>query len=183
MVAGGTARLPRWDSSTSRATGSTSPTALSDLRRSTPALAALPALIRRAQVSPYDVARRRGELKHVLITASPDGELMVRFVLRTARPAPRLQEHIALLTSVPVAANGFQVRVVTANIQPEHAAVLEGPDEIHLHGDEALTVRQGRYIPLAGAPAVLPADQHARRLPQRRRCEQVASWVDALRAC
>lgn len=137
------------------------------------ALAALPALIRRAQVSPYDVARRRGELKHVLITASPDGELMVRFVLRTARPAPRLQEHIALLTD-PVAANGFQVRVVTANIQPEHAAVLEGPDEIHLHGDEALTVRQGR-IPLRVRPqSFLQTNTHV----ASQLYEQVASWVD-----
>src|SRR5699024_12677315 len=54
-------------------------------------LAALPALIRGAQVPPYDVARRRGELKHVLVTASPDDELMVRFVLRTQRPIPRIQ--------------------------------------------------------------------------------------------
>lgn len=137
------------------------------------ALAALPALIRRAQVSPYDVARRRGELKHVLVTASPDGELMVRFVLRTSRPAPRLQEHIALLTG-PLAADGFQVRVVTANIQPEHAAILEGPEEIHLHGDETLTVRQGR-VPLRVRPqSFLQTNTHV----ASQLYEQVASWVD-----
>ena len=137
------------------------------------ALAALPALIRRAQVSPYDVARRRGELKHVLVTASPDGELMIRFVLRTRRPAPRLQEHLALLTD-PVTTDGFQVRVVTANIQPEHAAVLEGLEEIHLHGDEALTVRQGR-IPLRVRPqSFLQTNTHV----ASQLYEQVAAWVD-----
>ena len=136
-------------------------------------LAALPALIRRAQVPPYDVARRRGELKHVLVTASPDDELMVRFVLRTQRPIPRIQEHIRLLTD-PVAADGHAVRVVTANIQPEHTAVLEGPDEIPLHGDEALTVRQGR-IPLRVRPqSFLQTNTHV----ASQLYELVAAWVD-----
>jgi 23S rRNA (uracil747-C5)-methyltransferase len=34
---------------------------------------------------PYDVPKGRGELKHVLVTVSPDGELMLRFVLRSAK--------------------------------------------------------------------------------------------------
>ena len=67
------------------------------------------------------------------------------------------------------------MRVVTANIQPEHAAVLEGPDEIHLHGDEALTVRQGR-IPLRVRPqSFLQTNTHV----AFQLYEQVApSWVD-----
>ncbi len=177
MVAGGTAEAPTLGLVDADGQG----VDLSDCPLYPPAihtaLAALPALIRRAQVSPYDVARRRGELKHVLVTASPDGELMVRFVLRTARPAARLQEHIALLTD-PVAADGFRVRVVTANIQPEHTAVLEGPEEIHLHGDEALTVRQGR-IPLRVRPqSFLQTNTHV----ASQLYEQVAAWADDVAA-
>ena len=177
MVAGGTAEAPTLGLIDVEGHG----VDLSDCPLYPPAihsaLAALPALIRRAQVSPYDVARRRGELKHVLVTASPDGELMVRFVLRTPRPAPRLQEHIALLTD-PVAADGCRVRVVTANIQPEHAALLEGPEEIHLHGDEALTVRQGR-VPLRVRPqSFLQTNTHV----ASQLYEQVAAWVDDLAA-
>ena len=34
-----------------------------------------------AGLMPYDVATRSGELKHVLLTESPDGELMLRLVM------------------------------------------------------------------------------------------------------
>ena len=45
--------------------------------------AAFPVLARfitLARITPYDVPRRTGELKHLIVTESPDGELMVRFV-------------------------------------------------------------------------------------------------------
>ena len=103
-----------------------------------PLLEAVRALIRRAQIPPYNVARRRGELKHVLATISPDGEFLLRFVLRSERPLPRLREHLpTLLAAHP------QVRVVTANLLPEHRAATEGPTEIHLAGAESLPVRTG----------------------------------------
>lgn len=104
----------------------------------TPGLtAALPVLARfvaAAGLTPYSVPERRGELKHLLVTESPDGELMVRFVLRSTEPLPRLRKHLpTLLAELPVA-------VVSANLQPEHKAVLEGPEEVPLHGD-TLTMR------------------------------------------
>ncbi|MFC6706936.1 hypothetical protein [Flexivirga alba] len=34
-------------------------------------------------LTPYDVPRRTGELKHLIVTHSPDGESMIRFVLRS----------------------------------------------------------------------------------------------------
>jgi len=55
------------------------------------------ALIRRAQVPPYDVARRRGEIKNVLVTASPEGEHLLRLVLRSERALDRLREHLPRL--------------------------------------------------------------------------------------
>ncbi len=94
-------------------------------------------VVTRAGLTPYDVPRRRGELKHVLITESPAGELMVRFVLRSDRALPRLREHLPrLLQEAPA------VAVVTANLLPEHKAVLEGDVEV------ALTERTTLPMPL-----------------------------------
>jgi 23S rRNA (uracil747-C5)-methyltransferase len=96
------------------------------------------ALIRRAQVPPYSVARHRGELKYVLVTASPDDEYMVRLVLRSDKALDRIREHQGtLLAAQP------RIRVLSANIHPEHKAVIEGPTEILLAGDPSLPMRMG----------------------------------------
>ena len=175
MVAGGTAETPTFGLLDEDGRG----VDLSDCPLYPPpihaVLTALPALIRRAQVAPYDVARRRGELKHVLVTAAPSGQVMVRFVLRTERPVPRLAEHMSLLTDA-VAAAGFEVRVVTANLQPDHAAVLEGPTEVPITGDDALTVVQGR-VPLR----VLPQSfLQTNTVVASQLYLQVATWVDEI---
>ncbi|MFJ6172582.1 23S rRNA (uracil(747)-C(5))-methyltransferase RlmC [Curtobacterium sp. NPDC092190] len=87
---------------------------------------------------PYDVAARRGELKFVLVTESPDGELMVRFVLRSEGQLPRLRERLdALRRVMPEAV------VVTANLLPEHKAVTEGEREVVLTEQETLPMRFG----------------------------------------
>ena len=96
------------------------------------------ALIRRAQVPPYDVARRRGEIKNVLVTASPDGEHLLRLVLRSERALERIREHLpALLDAHP------SIVAVTANIHPEHTTAVEGEQEIHLAGAASIAVRTG----------------------------------------
>ncbi|TWH25774.1 23S rRNA (uracil747-C5)-methyltransferase [Isoptericola variabilis J7] len=98
-------------------------------------------LVTRAQVRPYDLspegpdggaarrrrretpreAARRGELKHVLVTLSPDGELMVRLVLRSQEPVARIRKHLPWLReALP------QVAVVSVNIQPAHPMRLDG---------------------------------------------------------
>lgn len=101
--------------------------------------AALPALrdfARLARLTPYSVPDRRGELKHVLVTGSPDGELMVRFVLRSTEAIARLRKHLPdLLELAPHAV------VVSANIQPAHAAVLESDTEIALTENQVLTMK------------------------------------------
>ncbi|GAB3116981.1 23S rRNA (uracil(747)-C(5))-methyltransferase RlmC [Janibacter alkaliphilus] len=85
---------------------------------------------------PYDVPRRSGELKHLVVTASPDGELMARVVLRSPGQLPRLRRHLdELLAAVP------GLRVVSVNLQPEHKAVLEGDEEIVLTEADALPMR------------------------------------------
>ena len=112
---------------------------LRDCALHTPGLVAamevLATFITRADLAPYDLATRRGELKHVIVTESPDGELMVRFVLRSQEPVARIRKHLPwLLEALPTLA------VVSLNLQPEHKAVLEGEQEIVLHGT-TLTMR------------------------------------------
>ena len=110
--------------------------------------AALPVLadhVRLAGLTPYDVPGRRGELKHLLVTVSPDGELMVRWVLRSTESLPRLRKPLPwLLERLPVS-------VASANIQPEHKAVLEGPEEVLLTDQATLAMR----LDVPGHPVVL----------------------------
>lgn len=102
------------------------------------ALPELAAFVTRAALTPYDVAARRGELKYLLVTESPDGELMVRFVLRSQEPVARIRKHLpALLDRLPA------VVVASVNLQPEHKAVLEGEREIVLTDQESLRMRVG----------------------------------------
>ncbi|MEV8214761.1 23S rRNA (uracil(747)-C(5))-methyltransferase RlmC [Leifsonia sp. NPDC077715] len=103
--------------------------------------AALPVLARfigRQRLEPYSVPDRRGELKYVLVTESPDGELMVRFVARTDATVSRVRSGLPwLLAELPAA------RVVTVNLQPEHKAVVEGETDVVLTRDSALPMRLG----------------------------------------
>ena len=106
------------------------------------AITALAELVGDLGLTPYDVPRRTGELKHVLVTHSPDAELMVRFVLRSPGQLGRLRDGLpALRSALP------GLRVLTANLLPEHKAVLEGEDEVVLTEQETLTMRVNE-IPL-----------------------------------
>ena len=105
------------------------------------AFAPIADFIARARITPYDVPARRGELKHVLLTASPEGELMLRFVVRSTEPLGRMRKHLdSLLAALP------QLAVVSANLLPEHKAVLEGDEEIALGGGETLPMRLGDLV-------------------------------------
>ncbi|RWR24731.1 23S rRNA (uracil(747)-C(5))-methyltransferase [Agrococcus lahaulensis] len=112
-----------------------------------PIVAAMPLLeqlVREARLTPYDVPSRRGELKHLILTASPDGELALRLVLRSSEAVPRIRKHLPLLAALPLAS-------VSVNLQPEHKAVLEGDDELLLAGDGVLRMRVN-HVPLRLRP-------------------------------
>ena len=103
------------------------PLHLREIERALPVLART---VARLRLRPYDVAARRGELKHVLVTASPDGDLMVRWVLRSDRheaalraELPRLREELGTLA------------VMSVNLQPVHQAIIEGEEERILTDD------------------------------------------------
>lgn len=78
-------------------------------------------------LEPYDVSGRSGELKYLIVTAAPDGRLMVRFVLRSTTRLTRIRRGLGRLRQVLP-----QLEVVSANLHPEHRAVLEGDTEIVL---------------------------------------------------
>lgn len=101
--------------------------------------------IARAELTPYDVPSRRGELKHVHVTTSPDAELMVRFVLRSTEAVGRLRKHLPwLLEELPTAA------VVSVNLLPEHVALVEGREE------RVLTERASLPMRMAAGTLQLP---------------------------
>lgn len=96
----------------------------------------VPGLVTELGLVPYDVPRRSGELKHVLVTHSPAGELMVRFVLRSPGQLERIRRGLPVLRDrLP------GLRVVSVNLQPTHAAVLEGPEEVVLTPEQELPMQ------------------------------------------
>lgn len=99
-----------------------------------PVFTVLKALIIRAGLTPYNVARQRGELKYLLLTQSQlDGGIMLRFVLRSPAKIPSLRATLPWLQAqLP------QLKVISANIQPVHMAIMEGEQEIVLSEQSAL---------------------------------------------
>ncbi len=96
-------------------------------------------------IEPYDVPGRRGELKHLIVTHSPDGEHLVRFVVRSPGSVELLRAALPDIAAVLPSA-----RVVTANVLPEHKAVLEGDTEVVLGADTHLTMRLPEVTLLLG---------------------------------
>ena len=112
------------------------------------ALAPLTRAITRMGLQPYSIVKRRGELKHVLITASANGQLMVRFVLRSTAQLPAIRKGAPRLQSeLP------GLRVLSVNIQPRPAAILEGEREIILSQNSTLDMPL--YLPELGADGVV----------------------------
>lgn len=102
-----------------------------------PVFAALKPFIARAGLTPYNVARKRGELKYLLLTESRfDGGMMLRFVLRSDAKLAQLRAALPWLQErLP------QLKVITVNIQPLHMAIMEGETEIFLTEQQALAER------------------------------------------
>ena len=87
-------------------------------------------------LEPYHIAADRGELKYLLLTASPTGALMVRWVLRSHRHVGTLRRALPRIRrALP------QLEVMSANIQPVRQAVLEGEEEILLGLAEGMSDR------------------------------------------
>ncbi len=137
-----------------------------DLARAFPILAEF---ITVARLEPYDIPARKGELKHIIVTVSPGGELMARFVTRSTESLARLRKHLPwLLDRLP------RLVVVTLNVLPEHKAALEGQQEIVLTELDTLRMDMGRVTLHARPQSFLQTNTDiARRL-----YALVAGWVD-----
>ncbi|WP_279023291.1 23S rRNA (uracil(747)-C(5))-methyltransferase RlmC [Gibbsiella quercinecans] len=103
----------------------------------------LKTFIARAGLTPYNVARKRGELKYLLLTESThSGGVMLRFVLRSETKLAQLRAALPWLQQqLP------QLKVISANIQPVHMAIMEGEREISLTEQQALE-EQFNQVPL-----------------------------------
>lgn len=99
--------------------------------------AALKPFIARAGLTPYNVARKRGELKYILLTESQyDGGMMLRFVLRSETKLAQLRAALpSLQAQLP------QLKVISVNLQPVHMAIMEGETEIFLTETSSLAER------------------------------------------
>lgn len=79
-------------------------------------------------VYPYSLVEKKGELKYLIISKSEQyGSFLLRFVIRSKESLDRLRKMAAVMVN-----EYSQIKVITANIQPEHKAVLEGDEEIVL---------------------------------------------------
>ena len=125
-----------------------------------------------AGLTPYDVGTRRGELKHVLLTESPDRELMLRLVMRSTSLEARVRSRLPALLE---ALRGL--RVVTLNVQPDHKAVLEGEREIVLTPQSSLPMRLSTGIALHLGPRAFFQTNTA---VAEELYAQARTWVDRL---
>lgn len=102
--------------------------------------------IQKAGIPPYNIHKQKGELKYVLLTQNQQGEFLLRLVLRSQDRLAQIQERLPLLTELYP-----QVQVISFNIQPEHKAILEGPQEIY-HTDARWISEELNSIPLCIRP-------------------------------
>lgn len=137
-----------------------------------PVFAVLKAFIPRAGLTPYHVARRRGELKYVLLTESRlNGEMMLRFVLRSDSKLAQLRQALPWLQAqLP------SLTVISVNIQPVHMAILEGEREIFLSEQQTLAES------LNGVPLYLRPQSFFQTNPGVAQAlyAQARDWVQAL---
>jgi 23S rRNA (uracil747-C5)-methyltransferase len=100
------------------------------------------------KLEPYNVTRQTGELKYLIMRVFNQGEqVLVRFVLRSTESIPRLKKMMPpLLAAFP------NVALVTANLQPKAAAVLEGEQEILLTDCADMLWERYNHIELAFGP-------------------------------
>jgi 23S rRNA (uracil747-C5)-methyltransferase len=94
-------------------------------------------ILNKYKFSAYDLKTKTGELKYLLISASENNhatEFLLRFVLRSKSLLARLQKAVPDI----LALSPF-IKVISANIQPVHQAILEGDEEYVLTENNFIT--------------------------------------------
>jgi 23S rRNA (uracil747-C5)-methyltransferase len=93
-------------------------------------------ILNKYKIIPYDLKSKTGELKYLLISTSGEGdgiEFLLRFVLRSKESIHRLKKAV-----IDILALSSSIKVITANIQPIHQAIIEGDEEIVLTQDSVI---------------------------------------------
>lgn len=82
-------------------------------------------LITDFKLTPYDIKQRKGELKYILLHCNGnDSEASLRFVLRSSEAIGRIEK------AIPTIHQRFpEIKVISVNLQPLPAAIIEGTDE------------------------------------------------------
>jgi 23S rRNA (uracil747-C5)-methyltransferase len=93
-------------------------------------------ILNKHKIIPYDIKLKTGELKYLLISTSRDEdnhEFLLRFVLRSKESLHRLKKAADEILSL-----SSSIKVITANIQPIHQAIIEGDEEILLTNNSVI---------------------------------------------
>ncbi|MWP61824.1 23S rRNA (uracil(747)-C(5))-methyltransferase RlmC [Gilliamella sp. Pas-s25] len=86
--------------------------------------------IRKQGLVPYNINKRKGELKFVIVTESKENNtscFMLRFVLKSHKLVEKINNSFKQLQD-----KIQNLKVISINIQPNHAAILEGEEELVL---------------------------------------------------
>lgn len=86
--------------------------------------------IRNQGLVPYNINKRKGELKYIIVTESTNQEtqqFMLRLVIKSHKLVAKIKNSFKQLQD-----KIHNLAVVSINIQPNHAAILEGDEEIVL---------------------------------------------------
>ena len=100
------------------------------------------------RIPAYQLKTRSGELKYVIVsqTKSESTQYLIRFILRSKESLDRLKK-----LSLNLQKERSDIKVITANFQPEHKAVLEGEEEIILTSESHIIQNYGAMALSLGA--------------------------------
>jgi len=99
-------------------------------------------IITETKIAPYNISEQKGELKYLIIFQAPGtNELMLRFVLRSKESIDRLKKNIPQILEL-----SQKIKTISCNIQPEHKAIIDGPDEIYLNSAEDAKASIGEIL-------------------------------------
>lgn len=80
------------------------------------------ALIPLYKLIPYDIKSKKGEFKYLILTiGKKTNDISIRFGMRSLESYDRVKKMVLKLQN-----NFFEIKVVSFEVQPKHAAVLEG---------------------------------------------------------
>jgi len=92
-------------------------------------------LIKKLALVPYNIRKKKGEIKFIILTQSDD-QFMLRLVLRSDKEYNKITNAIKYIKQ-----NIAQIIVVSINIQPDHAAIIEGVQEFVLTEQKQLPMK------------------------------------------